>query len=178
MKKVAYVPVQASYLTKDLYEAVGQRAPHFSTRLEDKSLQISPCPPSWSLSIPPRKRKVRNSEVSNDEHRRETDVIPRRTKKGGPGNLETQASIPELKDRGHQEKLLEIKGIDRLSDKIDRMKNWFERVFLYNFTARGKTKPEGHSNQEILIKKKERQTSHEETKKFTRKEIKLQYAEL
>lgn len=57
------------------------------------------------------------------------------------------------------------------------MKNLSERFFNATFEAGGKTKPEGHSKQEMLIKK-EKQTSHKETKKFTRKEIKLQYAEL
>lgn len=50
------------------------------------------------------------------------------TEKTGPGNLETKASISEHEDGGCQKKVLEIKR-DRLSDKTDHMKTWFERCF-------------------------------------------------
>lgn len=55
------------------------------------------------------KKGKREEFRSSDQHRRETNVIPRMTKKTGPGNLETQASISELGNGGRQKKVLEIK---------------------------------------------------------------------
>lgn len=63
----------------------------------------SPLPSSAPhASVPSNFTKKGNNEEfrSGNKHRKETNEIPRMTKKGGPGNLEKKTSTSKLKDRG------------------------------------------------------------------------------